>query len=227
MSVGPYGEMRSWPGSQIRDRIQVMFGQVWKSLRDPATRTIAVQMILQYGCPAQNLSDVPKIEIDKCSIAAIYWGYKLNSIYMGDVYNLDTYQTLGRSAALGMNPSPVLAAAVGQWRAQQKASLRAHEQALFGVLPPGTKFIADCDDSDINLDSLLGSVGFRPGAMCYSADGRTFGHVVACTEIPRYAPGPKYIVPLDATEYEAYPGWQPPPEYRRATRIFWYGSGGS
>lgn len=222
MNGGPYGTMQSWTGNQIRDRIRTMFGQVHKSLRDPATRTITVNMILEYGCPAQNQVDWPKIEIDKCEIAAIYWGYKLNSRYTGDVWGLDTYQTLGRSALLGMNPSPVLAQAVGQWRGQQKASLRQHEQMLFGVLPPGTKFIADCDDSDINLASLLGSVGFRPGAMAYSADGRTFGHVVACTEIPRYAPGPKYIVPLDATEFEAYPGWEPPPEYRRGKRIFWY-----
>jgi hypothetical protein len=218
------GTIQSWTGDEIRDRIKLMFGQVYKSLRWPATRTIAVQMILEYGCPGQNVVDWPKIEIDKCEVAAIYWGYKLNSRYTGDVFGIDTYQTLERSAVLGMRPSPVLASVVPQFRGQMKQWF-AQDRAMFGALPNGTKFIADCDDSDINLCALLASVGFRVGAKCYSDDGRTFGHVVACCEIPRYAAGPKFIVPLDATEYEAYPGWEPGPEHRRAEKVFWYSEG--
>lgn len=216
------GTIQSWTGDEIRDRIKLMFGQVYKSLRWPATRTIAVQMILEYGCPGQNVVDWPKVEIDKCEVAAIYWGYKLNSRYTGDVYGIDTYQTLERSAALGMRPSPILASVVPAFRGQMGAWMKQDAHALFGALPANTKFIADCDDSDINLCALLASVGFRVGAKTYSSDGRTFGHVVACCEIPRYAAGPKYIVPLDATEYEAYPGWEPGPENRRAEKIFWY-----
>jgi hypothetical protein len=50
---------------------------------------------------------------------------------------------------------------------------------------------------------------------------------VACCELPRYAAGQKYIVPLDATEGEAYPGWEPDASHRKLEKVFWYAENGN
>jgi hypothetical protein len=214
------GSMTLMTGKQVEDRIRVMFQQVAKSIRDPLARTLAAQMIRQADCPAQNRSPISKVKIDECQIKALYWGVKRNGMYIGDVRDIDTYQTVRRSLELGMAPSPILAAAVGVMRGQVRDM---YEQALraFGT-PAGPQFIFDCDDGTIIMCALGLSVGFRAGAKAISADGRMFGHVYPVYEIPRYVAGARQIVPLDLTEYEAHPGWEPPRSQRRAERIFWY-----
>ncbi len=213
------GTTRKLTGEQIRDRIRVMFGQVYKSFYWPVTRTLATQMVLQAGCPTQQLQDIDRVEIDKCQIAAIFWAVKNQGYYLGDVYNIDTYSTMQRTASLSM-PS-VLATAIPQFRAQVREAYKRDLQALLNG--EGT-LVYDCDDAVIVYCSLLGSIGFRVGAKCISTDGKMFSHTYAVVEIPRYVEGAKQIVTLDATEYEAYPGWEPPAQYRRLERIFWYGA---
>lgn len=219
---GQLGVIRSWTGNEIRDRLRTMFRMVKKSIRSPLTRTLAVQMIREAGVPGQNQVPWPKIEIDKAEISAIYDAVKRHGRYTGDIRGLDTYQTLPRSLALGWSPSPILAALVPALRAQTRQVLAQDLVAAFGS--GAAEFIFDCDDGTIILDGLLASIGYRVGGKCYSANnGRTFEHVVAVTEIPRYAAGPKYIVPLDVTEYDAYPGSEPP---GMTGMIFWADLGG-
>lgn len=219
------GSMRVETGTSLRDRVRLIFEQVYKSLRWPLTRTIAVQMILDADCPAQNRDDVDKVLVDECQVAAIFWSFKRNGTYLGDIRDVDTYQTLKRTAELGMHPSPVLAATIPQYRTQIRSSYDA-ECVRAGRCPlnplGSTQFVFDCDDAVISLMALLNSVGFRVGAKAISADGRGFGHIYAVVELPRYVQGARRVVPLDATEYEAYPGWEPGPEYRRVERVFWY-----
>lgn len=219
------GRMRILSGSQVDDRIKVMFGQVYKSIRHPLTRTLAVQMVLAAGCPGQNQGPYDKKKIDECQVQAIYDACKSNGVYMGDIRDLDTYQTVQRTTELGMTPSPILAAVVPQFRSQIKQMYEADLRGLLGTDPnpqQTAQFVFDCDDGTILMDALLISIGFRAGAKTISEDGRVFGHVYPVVELPRYVAGPRSIVPLDLTEYEAYPGWEPPKSQRRAERIFWY-----
>lgn len=219
----PLGKIKVLSGAQMQDRLRVMFGQVQKSIRDPMTRTLAVQMILDAGCPGQNQGPYDKNAIDECEIAAIYWGFKNGGRYTGDIWGIDTYQTLARTAALGQVPSPLLASVVPVYRSQVRAGLDANLRG-FGMAeePQSQTFIFDCDDATIALMALLMSVGFRAGAKVVSADGTNFAHVYAVVETPKFDTGTRKIVPLDATEHEAYPGWEPPKAYRRAERIYWY-----
>jgi len=226
--ASPYGTMKIVRGEHVVDRVRTMFGQVYKSLRWPMTRTIAVQMILQADCPAQNTWGGDKRKIDECQVAAIYWSFKNNGMYLGDVVNKDTYQTLARSLELGLQPSPVLAAAVQGFRGNIDNLYRQDLAVLFGAGEASdtqAKFIFDCDDAVICLCALLGSVGFRCGAKIISENGSEFGHTYAVVELPRYVSGPKYIVPLDATEFQFSAGDEPPRSARRAERIYWYQDG--
>ena len=214
------GVIRTWTGNEIRDRIRAMFGMVYKSVRSPLTRTMAVQMIREAGVPGQNQVNWPKVEIDKAELQAIYNSCKTHGRYTGDIRGVDTYQTLPRSLALGWYPSPILAALVPELRSQTKTVFAHDLLAAYGA--GQAEFIFDCDDGTIILDSLLSSIGYRVGAKCYSSNGETFEHVVPVAEIPRYAAGPKYIVPMDLTEFDAYCGSEPPPQFARRTKLFWY-----
>lgn len=211
------GTIREQRGRDVRDRVRLCFNQVHKSLRNPLTRTLATQMVLNAGCPSQQLVNVPKIEIDKCQIGAVYWHVKQHAYYMGDTANLDTYQSLKRSFELSM--PAVLARAIPQFREQAAAWLREDTTAKY----MDARIIGDCDDiGTIVMDSLLASIGFRVGAKCIGTDERHYMHIYGVVEIPRFAEGDRQIVTLDTTEFDAYPGWEPPARYRRAERIFWY-----
>jgi hypothetical protein len=117
-----------------------------------------------------------------------------------------------------------MAAAVQGFRGNIDNLYRQDLAALFGAEAgePSAKFIFDCDDAVICLCSLLGSVGFRCGAKIISENGSEFGHTYGVVELPRYVSGPKYIVPLDATEFGFNPGDEPPPAARKREAIYWY-----
>ncbi len=218
MRNGQLGAIRSYTGNEIRDRIRAMFGMVYKSVHSPLTRTLAVQMIREAGVPGQNQVPWPKVEIDKAELSAIYDSCKMHGRYTGDIRNIDTYQTLPRSLALGWRGSPLLAALVPQFRAQTRAVFAQDLLAAFGA--GQAEFIFDCDDGTIILDSLFSSIGYRVGAKCYSFNGgRTYEHVVPVAEIPRYVSGPKYVIPMDLTEYDAYPGSEP---QGLTAMLYWY-----
>ncbi len=223
MSQGQFGTMKAVRGRDVRDRIKLMWEQIGKSLRWPMTRTLAVQMILDARCPAQNLGDYSHNEIDECQVNAIYWGFKSNGMYLGDIIGLDTYQTVQRTYELGLHPSPILAAAIPQYKNALHDWYEGTLQSMFSRQITQT-FVFDCDDAVISLCSLLGSVGFRSGAKVISTTGDVFDHVYAVVELPRMGAEGKErkIVTLDATEYEAYPGWEPPASMRQKELIYWY-----
>ena len=227
--AGAVGTIRVWSGKTVEDRVRLMFGQVWKSIRWPQTRTIAVQMILNAGCPSQNQGGYDRVAIDECQIAAVFDAFKNSGYYLGDVFGIDTYQTLRRTMELAEQPSRVLAANVGKLvgdiQTVYKSDLAALGVAADDFRGDKVRFVYDCDDATIGLCSLLASVGFRVGAKVIGQNVDAFNHVYAVVEYPRYVGGAKRIVTLDATEPESYPGWEPEPYSRRAERIYWYTEG--
>lgn len=211
-------------GKDVRDRIKLMYEQVGKSLRWPYTRTLAVQMILAANCPSQNLGPYSHDEIDECQVNAIYWGLKSHGLYIGDTVGLDTYQTLQRTYELGLHPSPILAESIGAYANAMHEWYNGAIKTLDRQVVT-ENFVYDCDDAVIALCSLLGSIGFKSGAKAISEDGQSYNHVYGVVELPRMSPSDanRRIVPLDITEYEAYPGWEPPPQSRVREMLWWYG----
>lgn len=80
---------------------------------------------------------------------------------------------------------------------------------------------ADCDDTCILIDSLIGNLGYIPGARIISRDGANW-HIYAVTSVfPRHnpqAPTSRYIA-LDTTQPQSYPGWEPPRDFQRYVKI--------
>jgi len=71
---------------------------------------------------------------------------------------------------------------------------------------------SDCDDHCILNAAMLSSLGFRTGAKVVSPDNTNW-HVYAVVGVyPFYAP--TRIIPLDTTQPESFPGWEPP-DYQR------------
>lgn len=79
----------------------------------------------------------------------------------------------------------------------------------------------NCDDHQILCGSLLGNLGFIPGAKVISPDGSNW-HIYATTALfPRHdptAPTSRYIA-LDTTQTPSYPGWEPPMKFRKHERL--------
>lgn len=71
----------------------------------------------------------------------------------------------------------------------------------------------DCDDHCILVDSLLNSLGFKTGARIVSPDGAAW-HIYALVGVKTFS-NPTIVVPLDTTQTESVPGWEPPPAMRR------------
>lgn len=84
--------LREWRGSSLKDRVDLIWTQTYKSIRDPITRPMAIQMLREAGCPARD---------DKCDVEAIFWGVKNRFRYTPDIRDLDTFQTLRRSWLMG------------------------------------------------------------------------------------------------------------------------------
>jgi len=85
------GRIQPFTGETARDRIDIMFMQVAKSIRDPLARTIIAEAV--RGCPERD---------DWCEVQAIYWAFRNHGRYTGDVRDIDTYQTLRRTWELGI-----------------------------------------------------------------------------------------------------------------------------
>lgn len=71
----------------------------------------------------------------------------------------------------------------------------------------------DCDDHCIIICSMLNSIGFRTGARICSPDGSSW-HIYAVVGVRPFN-NPSAIVPMDTTQTESYPGWEPPMPMRR------------
>lgn len=71
----------------------------------------------------------------------------------------------------------------------------------------------DCDDHCTLVAALLHNLGFRTGAKVVSGDGSGW-HIYAVAGI-RSRSEPSAIVPLDTTQPDSYPGWEPSQQFRR------------
>lgn len=71
----------------------------------------------------------------------------------------------------------------------------------------------DCDDHTILNCALLNALGFRTGARIVSPDGAAW-HIYALAGARTFS-NPSIVVPLDTTQTESSPGWEPPPVMRR------------
>lgn len=66
----------------------------------------------------------------------------------------------------------------------------------------------DCDCHCALTTGLLGTIGYIPGARVVSPDGKAW-HIYACVgAYPRLSP--TVVIPLDTTQPQSYPGWEPP-----------------
>ena len=65
----------------------------------------------------------------------------------------------------------------------------------------------DCDDHTILVAGLLNNLGFLTGAKVISPDGVNW-HIYPVAGI-RNRTNPSAIVPLDTTQPESFPGWEP------------------
>jgi hypothetical protein len=72
---------------------------------------------------------------------------------------------------------------------------------------------SDCDDHTILNAALLNSLGFRTGAKIVSPDDQNWHIYTVVGVYPFYKP--TCIIPLDTTQPESFPGWEPPPVQRR------------
>lgn len=71
----------------------------------------------------------------------------------------------------------------------------------------------NCDDHTILNCALLNALGFRTGARIVSPDGAAW-HIYALAGARTFS-NPSIVVPLDTTQTESSPGWEPPPVMRR------------
>lgn len=80
--------------------------------------------------------------------------------------------------------------------------------------------VHNCDDHTIVTASLLGNLGYVPGAKVISPDGNNW-HIYAVTALyPRHdpsAPTARYIA-LDTTQTNSYPGWEPPKQFHKYSK---------
>jgi hypothetical protein len=82
--------LREWTGSSLRDRIDLMTQQVYKSIRDPLTHVVLAQML--RACPERD---------DMCDLHSIFDNFKSRYRYTPDVREIDTFFTLRRMWELG------------------------------------------------------------------------------------------------------------------------------
>jgi len=71
----------------------------------------------------------------------------------------------------------------------------------------------DCDDHCILICALLNALGFHTGARIVSPDGAAW-HIYALAGVRSFS-SPSMVIPLDTTQTESAPGWEPPPMMRR------------
>lgn len=76
-----------------------------------------------------------------------------------------------------------------------------------------TSGAGDCDDHCILNCALLNAIGFRTGARIVSPDGSAW-HIYALAGARTFS-NPSIVIPLDTTQTESKPGWEPPSLMRR------------
>lgn len=102
-----------------------------------------------------------------------------------------------------------------------KAILPAGEDEVADITVEGThNFVLsngmiahNCDDHTILNAAMLSSIGFRTGARVVSPDGASW-HIYALAGVRTFS-RPSAIIPMDTTQTEAFPGWEPPYGMRR------------
>lgn len=72
---------------------------------------------------------------------------------------------------------------------------------------------SDCDDHTILNAALLSSIGFRTGAKVISPDGQNWHIYAVVGAYPFY--NPSVVIPMDTTQPNSFPGWEPSREQRR------------
>jgi len=71
-----------------------------------------------------------------------------------------------------------------------------------------TSGAGDCDDHCVLNAAMLTSIGFRCGARIVSPDGANW-HIYALAGVRTFS-RPTAIIPMDTTQTESTPGWEPP-----------------
>jgi hypothetical protein len=157
----------------IADRLALINGQVFKSLRDPSVRALALDLV--RGTPQHGN------ESELAELSRVFWFAKNNIEYRQDPHQYDLYSTASRTL-----------------------------QVRSG----------DCDDHCVLTASLIGNLGYIPGAKVISPDGSNW-HIYALTSVfPRHnpeAPTARYIA-MDTTQPPSYLGWEPPQKFQRYSK---------
>lgn len=74
---------------------------------------------------------------------------------------------------------------------------------------------SDCDDHTILVCSMLSSIGVRTGAKIISPDGSNW-HIYPVAAVKSHLPPHRQVlIPLDTTQTESYPGWEPSIQHRK------------
>lgn len=176
--------------NSIDDHARLIREQVDKSLEDPQTRKLALQIVsgtydvvpdpfdgrptavVEYHGRGYRLAPPGAVppracgqrDVD-CEIVAIWNFIVLNWRYTGDIDGYDTYQDLRTTLQIGGG---------------------------------------DCDDATIAFCALLRAIGYPCVARIISIDGQHWAHVYPMVQRPRNGGW----VALDATEDGKGPGWE-------------------
>jgi hypothetical protein len=172
----------------IDEHVGVIKRQVDKSLRDPASRQLAVQIVSDAAWRAPRPGDIPHLEAwgtrlkvpdagqtpcpprnDLCEVGKV-WNFLVeNCYYVFDIADVDTFATLRYTLEAGGG---------------------------------------DCDDATIGFATLLGAVGFHVAGRVISTleAPREWVHIYPLVGLPKERP--EWWMPLDITVKGAVPGWQ-------------------
>lgn len=184
---------REWSGSSLRDRIELIWMQVYKSIRDPITRVFMAQFI--RDCPERD---------DMCDLEAIFNGYKERFRYTPDIRDLDTFLTIRRQWELGGgSPDGDMSKGglfLGDCDDATIALMALCTHANFRV---GAKVISPNGKEYVHIYPLV--------EFPRNPKRTDFGGAVKTRQIF-----------MDATVRSSSLGWEPPARYRKAERVFWY-----
>jgi hypothetical protein len=185
--------LREWSGSSLRDRIELIWMQIYKSIRDPITRVFMAQFIRE--CPERD---------DMCDLRAIFDGYKSNFRYTPDIRDLDTFLTLRRQWLLGGgNPDGDISKGGLFLGDCDDATIGICSLCLHANFRVGAKVISPNGKEFVHIYPLV-EFPRNPKRGLAGTDE-----------------GPRRVF-MDATVRSSTLGWEPPKTYRKAERVFWY-----
>lgn len=172
------------------ERVTLIRNQVFESLKDPLILWTARAIV----APCASRSE-------ECELRAIYKAVKEGPIPVrtedGKLIKLPGLRFV--DDPLGVDTYPT-AHKILEWLAQGANG-------------------EDCDGHAILLCSILLVLGYQPGLIIASRDGKNYIHVFAVAGLPKNAP--RKWVPLDTTVKEAGVGWWPPSSYGiKAMRVY-------